>query len=90
METIRSPFKFLDPYTLKDRKIFFGRSQEIETLYKMAFQTDIMLIYGRSGTGKTSLVQCGLGNRFNESDWFDIFVRKAKTSMPPCTRHWPM
>ena len=78
METIRSPFKFLDPYTLKDRKIFFGRSQEIETLYKMAFQTDIMLIYGRSGTGKTSLVQCGLGNRFNESDWFDIFVRKGK------------
>ena len=78
MENIRSPFKFLDPYTFKDRKIFFGRSQEIEALYKMAYQTDIMLIYGRSGTGKTSLVQCGLGNRFNEADWFDIFVRKGK------------
>ena len=31
--SIRSPFKFLDPYDKEDRSIFFGREKEIEALY---------------------------------------------------------
>ena len=54
------PFKFLDSYNQKDKDIFFGRDEEIEALYEMVFQTPILLIYGASGTGKTSLIQCGL------------------------------
>ena len=72
----KSPFKFLQPYTREDRKIFFGRDEEIEQLYKMVFQADIILVYGESGTGKTSLVQCGLASRFQPTDWLDLFVRR--------------
>lgn len=70
-----SPFKFLDAYTKADRSIFFGRSEEIEQLYEMVHQTNLTLVYGQSGTGKTSLIQCGLANRFQTSDWFNIYVR---------------
>ncbi|MCP5102475.1 MAG: ATP-binding protein, partial [bacterium] len=73
----KSPFKFLDPYRKKDRDIFFGREKEIELLYQTTFKTNLLLIYGQSGTGKTSLVQCGLANRFRESDWFDIYTRRG-------------
>lgn len=71
-----SPFKFLNAYEKADRAIFFGRDKEIEQLYEMAHQSNLTLVYGRSGTGKTSLIQCGLANRFAASDWLDVFVRR--------------
>ncbi len=70
-----SPFKFLNPYRRGDADIFFGRDQEVEQLYQYAFQTNLLLVYGQSGTGKTSLVQCGLAGRFQESDWLDLHIR---------------
>jgi hypothetical protein len=73
---MKSPFKFLDAYTLEDKDYFFGRDQEIENLYKLVFKTPIMLVYGPSGTGKTSLVQCGLAGRFDGPDWYPFFIRK--------------
>ncbi len=74
----QSPFKFLDAYEREDREIFFGREQEVETLYQMSFHARLMLVYGKSGTGKTSLIQCGLANCFDESDWFEIFIRRQE------------
>ena len=71
------PLKFLDSYTRADKHIFYGRESEIDALYEMVFQTDILLIYGASGTGKTSLIQCGLASRFKSHDWLDIFVRRG-------------
>ncbi|RLD22348.1 MAG: hypothetical protein DRI69_01440 [Bacteroidetes bacterium] len=71
-----SPFKFLNAYEKADRSIFFGRDKEIEALYEMAHQSNLTLVYGKSGTGKTSLIQCGLANRFAASDWLDVFVRR--------------
>jgi len=73
---MKSPFKFLDAYDRQDKEIFFGRAEEIEQLYKLIFQTNLMLVYGQSGTGKTSLIQCGLANRFKPTDWFELFVRR--------------
>jgi GTPase SAR1 family protein len=74
----QSPFKFLDAYGKDDKDIFFGREDEIELLYQMSFQTNLLLVYGMSGTGKTSLVQCGLANKFDDSDWFEIFIRRKE------------
>ena len=50
--TKRYPFKFLDAYNKADTDIFFGRDEEVEALYQMTFQSDILLVYGASGTGK--------------------------------------
>jgi len=72
----KSPFKFLDAYNKEDKESFFGREEEIEKLYEMAFQSNLTLVYGQSGTGKTSLIQCGLANRFNTTNWFDIYFRR--------------
>ena len=73
---MRSPFKFLDAYTLADRQVFFGRDKEIEELYQMVFKTPLLLVYGLSGTGKTSLIQCGLAGRFDGPDWFPLYIRR--------------
>jgi hypothetical protein len=72
------PFKFLDSYTAEDKDIFFGRDEEIDQLYQMIYQSDILLLYGASGTGKTSLIQCGLASKFQKHDWLEVFVRRHK------------
>jgi energy-coupling factor transporter ATP-binding protein EcfA2 len=72
-----SPFKFLDSYTAEDSERFFGRNQEVEELYTKVFQSKILLVYGASGTGKSSLVNCGLASRFQKSDWFPISIRRS-------------
>ena len=74
---IKSPFKFLDSYTKEDRAIFFGRDREITELYRRIFEGKILLVYGISGTGKSSLVNCGLAARFDDSDWLPVNVRRG-------------
>jgi GTPase SAR1 family protein len=73
---IKSPFKLLDSYGKEDKEIFFGRHSEIEELYDRVFETDLILLYGASGTGKTSLINCGLSNQFNSVDWLPIQIRR--------------
>ena len=74
---MRSPFQFLDSFEAKDKDKFFGRDTEIETLYNLVHETPLVLVYGMSGTGKTSLVQCGLATRFDGPDWLPLPVRRG-------------
>ena len=72
-----SPFKFLDAYGKNDANRFFGRDRETAQLYNAVFASNWVLLYGASGTGKTSLIDCGLANKFYDSDWYPIFVRRG-------------
>ncbi|WP_149302723.1 ATP-binding protein [Pareuzebyella sediminis] len=71
------PFKFLDSYHREDKGIFFGRDEEIDALYNMLFQSSVVFVYGASGTGKTSLINCGLACRFEPHDWLPLMVRRG-------------
>ncbi len=75
--TLKSPFKFLDAYEKEDKAFFFGREKEVEELYELTFESNLILLYGASGSGKTSLINCGLSNKFQDTDWFDMFVRRG-------------
>jgi AAA+ ATPase superfamily predicted ATPase len=78
---MKSPFKFLDSFTKEDREIFFGREKEIEEIYRRVFRSKIMLVYGVSGTGKSSLINCGLSNKFNNEDWLPLNIRRGKNML---------
>jgi hypothetical protein len=73
----KSPFKFLDSYTPADRHLFFGRESELEELHQKLFKAKHFIIYGSSGTGKTSLVQCGLSLKMEDSDWMPVAIRRG-------------
>ena len=73
--TRRSPFKFLDSYDAGDADIFFGRDFEIEELLRHFHTYGHVLIYGESGSGKTSLVQCGLRSQIPAADALFIPLR---------------
>ena len=82
----KEPFKFLDAYAKEDADIFFGRDAEIEELYSRVFYSKLLLVYGQSGVGKTSVIQCGLANRLGEADALPIFIRHNGDLLQSLTR----
>jgi WD40 repeat protein len=72
---IRVPFKFLDSYTREDESIFFGRDNEIEELFRKLYSGKLLLVYGKSGTGKSSIVNCGLISKIPQEDIYTINIR---------------
>jgi KaiC/GvpD/RAD55 family RecA-like ATPase len=78
---MKTPFKFLDAYQYQDRDAFFGRDKEIDRLYNLVFQSSLVIVYGLSGTGKSSLVQCGLANRFDGPEWLPLLVRRQSKDL---------
>lgn len=80
--TRRSPFKFLDSYDVDDADIFFGRDSEIDELLQHFQSYGNVLVYGESGSGKSSLVQCGLRSRLPEADALFIPLRVHTTGLP--------
>jgi formylglycine-generating enzyme required for sulfatase activity len=71
-----SPFKLFEPYGPGDKDIFFGRDSEVFALYHLLQQTRLLLIYGASGTGKTSLINAGLPKAYKLTSWYCISVRR--------------
>lgn len=74
---MRSPFKFLDSYQKEDASSFFGRERETAQLFNAVHASNLVLVYGASGTGKTSIINCGLANQFVTSDWLPLYVRRG-------------
>ncbi len=54
------PYKFLDYYESSDAAIFFGRQREIKDLAALIHARRLVLLYGASGAGKTSLLLAGV------------------------------
>ncbi len=77
MSQLTAPFKFLDSYKQEDNDIFFGREKETNDLYQALSGVKHLLVYGPSGAGKTSLVECGLRNQFSDADWFALTIRRG-------------
>jgi len=75
--TPKYPFKHLAAYEREDKVFYFGRERETSELYQMTFETDLILLYGKSGVGKSSLISCGLANKFKSYEWLEISVRRG-------------
>lgn len=73
---LNSPFKFLDAYKKEDKELFFGRDEEVKLLYNAINTTKLLMVYGASGTGKTSMIECGLRNQFSALDWEALSIRR--------------
>lgn len=58
-----------------DRKIFYGRSSEKDTLLHLILAEDLVVLYARSGTGKTSLLNAGVLQGLRDEDYLPLMVR---------------
>ena len=54
------PFPGLRPFDFEDRDIFFGREDQIYSLFRLLEHSRFIAVVGSSGSGKSSLVRAGL------------------------------
>src|SRR5215472_12867702 len=60
MTTTFNPFPGLRPFEPDEDHLFFGREKEIDELLRRLRSTRFLSVVGTSGSGKSSLVRCGL------------------------------
>jgi hypothetical protein len=72
------PFRGLHYFERADAGVFFGRGKQIWSLYQRLEGTaPIVLYYGKSGSGKSSLLDAGLLPRI-EGDFVQVYQRRVQ------------
>ena len=62
----RNPYKLFDYYTEKDAGAFFGRETEVSAVVGDILANKLLVLFARSGSGKTSLLNAGIGPALRE------------------------
>jgi hypothetical protein len=54
------PYKYLEPYKVSEKQLFFGRDGETDLLTARIMDQRLVLLHGQQGVGKTSLMNAGV------------------------------
>ncbi len=66
----------ISPYMSEQKNVFFGRNKDIEELYEKLLLEKQVLLYSKSGIGKSSLVNAGIIPKLTESnEYLPIKIR---------------
>jgi uncharacterized RDD family membrane protein YckC/energy-coupling factor transporter ATP-binding protein EcfA2 len=57
---MQNPFPGLRPFREDEERFFFGRESQVDTMVNKLAATRFLAVVGTSGSGKSSLVNCGL------------------------------
>ncbi|CBN54496.1 MULTISPECIES: AAA family ATPase [Kamptonema] len=68
-----SPYQGLKRFNFKDRDRFFGRDKLIARLFEAVNRSNLSLVLGASGSGKSSVVRAGLVPELKKSLEYQIF-----------------
>lgn len=71
----KNPWKALSSYEIDDECVFCGRNTAIEELSSLIEYNQIVTLYGKSGIGKTSLLQAGVFPRLKLNDFKPKVIR---------------
>lgn len=71
----REPYLALYSFREEDRHYFFGREREIKELVDSVKNNVLTVVLGKSGIGKTSLLQAGLIPRLRRKYYLPIYIR---------------
>jgi len=63
------------PFSQEDTSVYFGRSKDIDNLYKYVNVENLVVLYGKSGLGKSSLINAGLLERLHEKEFLPMPIR---------------
>src|SRR5579872_2389925 len=73
--TADNPWPGLAAFTEQQHEFFFGRNDEAEELFRCVKRDRITLLFGKSGLGKTSLLQAGLFLRLRTAAFLPVYIR---------------
>lgn len=70
-----NPYPGLHPFQEQDNSYFFGRNRERNELFRLVARDVITVLFGRSGLGKTSLLNAGLFPDLRAKNYLPIPIR---------------
>jgi hypothetical protein len=79
----KRPWPGLDAFSEALSPFFFGREAETEELFRRVRHDPVTLLFGRSGLGKTSLLQAGLFPKLRAAGFLPVIVRLDFTPRAP-------
>ncbi len=80
------PWPGLAPYDESSSQFFFGRTEEARELLRMVRLAPLTILYGKSGLGKTSLLQAGFFPLLRAAHYLPIRLRldySPSAALPP-------
>lgn len=85
-----SKFRYpgIHSFTAEEREQFFGRERETKELYRLLVLNPVVVLFGKSGTGKTSLLQAGVSPLLNERQLQPVKLRLNDTAKPMSRQLW--
>ncbi len=69
------PFPGLRSYEEKNKSQFGGRDAEIKELFKLVESNRLTIVFGKSGIGKTSLINAGLIPQLKSHYLYSVYIR---------------
>lgn len=69
-----SPYRFPSAYSGKDRVLFKGREEAIETVWNRLQQQHLLVVYGQEAVGKTSLMAAGVNPRLADEGFTVLHI----------------
>ena len=72
---VQRPFQGLRSYEEKNKAQFGGRDSEIRELFTLVEVNRLTIVFGKSGIGKTSLINAGLIPELQKNYFFPVYIR---------------
>jgi hypothetical protein len=70
-------------FTEEDEGLFFGRKRETKALYDLIMVQPLVVLFAKSGMGKTSLLQAGIIPRLRFTEFDPVMIRLNDVQVPP-------
>lgn len=75
MSTLKDRYPGLRAFERDDQELFFGRDTAVNDVTKLIKSEKVTILYGNSGTGKSSLLNTKVTCQLEEENYFPIRVR---------------
>lgn len=71
----------LKPFERSQSAVFYGRGEDVQRLSNLILRERLVVLFAKSGIGKTSLLQAGVAPELERQGFAPIFIRADNTRM---------
>ncbi|HEY6348282.1 MAG TPA: hypothetical protein VI636_02620, partial [Candidatus Angelobacter sp.] len=79
----QNPWPGLTAFTERQQGYFFGRKDESDELFRCVKRERLTVLFGKSGLGKTSLLQAGLFPQLRAASFLPVYIRLSYADDAP-------
>lgn len=72
----------LKPFERNQQAVFHGRQEDVNRLSNLILRERLVVLFAKSGIGKTSLLQAGVAPELERRDFVPIMLRTERTDRP--------